>query len=48
MRGKGGHPANYTSPKMRHLLPELRLALGTAVTTEVATNDPDAVAIPWK
>ena len=47
LEGKGGHPVNYTGPEMRCLLPELGPAVGTVVTTEVTTNDPDAVAIPW-
>ncbi len=44
---QGGMPENYTGPEIRSLLPELGRAVGYAVTSEVTTNDPDSVPIPW-
>ena len=44
---KGGVPLNYTGPEVVSMLPELGRAIGTVVTTEVTTNDPDSAAIPW-
>ena len=43
----GGVPVNYTGPEVVSMLPELGSAIGTVVTTEVTTNDPDSAAIPW-
>jgi regulator of RNase E activity RraA len=47
LEGKGGIPVIYTGPTLRCLLPVLGCAVGTVVTTEVTTTDPDSEAIPW-
>lgn len=47
LESKGGQPENYAGPELRCLLPELGRAVGTVVTAEVTTNDPDSEAIPW-
>ena len=44
---KGGQPMNYTGPEVVSMLPELGRAVGTIVTAEVTTNDPDSESIPW-
>lgn len=40
-------PENYTDGTMRSMMPELGCQVGFAVTTEVTTNDPDSMALPW-
>ena len=47
LEGKGGMPENYTGPEIRALLPELGMAVGYAITSEVTTNDPDVIPLPW-
>jgi len=44
---QGGMPENYTGPEIKCFLPELGRAVGYAVTSELTTNDPDSVPIPW-
>lgn len=45
--GTGIHPLNYTGPEIISLNPELGNAIGTVVTAEVTTNDPDSEKINW-
>ena len=47
LKGKGGQPESYTGPEIRCMLPQLGSAVGYVVTSEVTTNDPDSVPIPW-
>ena len=44
---RGGVPQNYTGPEIRCQLPNLGAAVGYAVTSEMTSNDPDVLAIPW-
>ena len=45
--GTGIHPLNYTGPEIISLNPALGNAIGTVVTAEVTTNDPDSDKIDW-
>ena len=45
--GTGIHPLNYTGPEIISLNPDLGNAIGTVVTAEVTTNDPDSDKIDW-